>query len=130
MEFTTREFKAFRKDVNRALKNISKDYGVEIELGDIKYGTYDFDLKMNVTKNDGKINGKQMIFEQQCKMYGFDKTDYMREFTANGKRYKLVGFNESSPKNNCSIICLKNGKQYKCNNEIIKRAFANEKIAG
>lgn len=124
MEFNKKGFEQFRNDVEVVLKSVAEKHGVEIECGKISYSSFDFTMQLKVTKNDGDIDGKKAVFEQECIFFGFKPEDYNREFMADGKKFKLVGFNRKSPKNNCSIYCVQDGKTYKCNDEMVKRAFA------
>lgn len=105
------------------MKLVAEKYGIEIECGKISYSSFDFSMQLIVTKNDGNVDGKKAIFEQECRYFGFKPDDYNREFRANGKSFKLKGFNRKSPKNNCSIYCIDDGKTNKCNDETVKRAF-------
>lgn len=123
MEFNKRGFELFRNDVEAALKMVAEKHGVEIECGKISYSNFDFTMQLKATKNDSGVDGKKAIFEQECILFGFKPEDYNREFRANGKKFKLIGFNLKSPKNNCSIYCIDDGKTYKCNDEMVKRAF-------
>lgn len=124
MEFNRRGFELFRNDVEAALKSVAEKHGIEIECGKISYSSFDFSMQLKVTKNDGNVDGKKAIFEQECVYFGFKPDDYNREFRSNGKSFKLIGFNRKSPKNNCSIYCIDDNKTYKCNDEMVKRAFA------
>lgn len=123
MEFNRGGFELFRNDVNAALKQVTTKHGVEIECGKISYTDFDFTMQLKVVKSDGYVDGKRGIFEQECTLFGFNPEDYNREFKADGKCFKLVGFNRKSPKNNCNIYCADDGKTYKCNDEMIKKAF-------
>ena len=123
MEFNRKGFEVFRVDVEAALKNVAEKHGVSIDCGKISYTEFDFNMQLKVTKNDGNTDGKKLLFEQDCILYGFSKEDYEREFFANGKQFKLVGFNRKSPKNCCSIYCITDGKTYQCSAEMVKRAF-------
>lgn len=123
MEFNKRGFECFKKDVDVALKEVAEKHGVSIDCGSITYSQFDFTMQLKVSKNDGNTDGKRMLFERDCVFYGFKKEDYEREFTSNGKRFKLVGFNTRSPKNCCSIYCITDGKQYKCSAEMVQRAL-------
>lgn len=123
MVFSKRGFELFRNDVEVALKAVAEKHKVEIECGKISYSDFDFSMQLKVIKNDSGGDGKKAIFEQECIYFGFKPNDYNREFKANGKSFKLIGFNRKSPKNNCSIYCIDDGKTYKCNDEVVKRAF-------
>ena len=126
MEFNRKGFESFRVDVEEALKSVAKKHGVTIECGKIGYTDFDFDMNLKVIKNDGNVDGKKEKFSNECTLYGFKPDDYEREFSANGKVYKLVGFNLKSPKNCCNIYCVSDGKTYKCGKEFIQRSFMNK----
>ena len=123
MEFNKKGFDLFREDVQKALKAVGEKHGVEIVCGKISYSAYDFEMKLQVTKNTATVDGKKLAFEAECMYYGFQKTDYNRQFTLDGKVFRLVGFNPRSPKNNCNIFCESDGKTYKCADFLVKRAF-------
>ena len=80
-------------------------------------------MKLQATKNTETVDGKRLAFEEECMYYGFQKTDYNRQFILDGKVFRLIGFNARSPKNNCSILCESDGKTYKCAASVVKRAF-------
>lgn len=126
MEFNKKGFGAFREDVQKALAEVADKHGVDIKCGKINYSAYNFTMQLDVTKNDENTDGKKAIFAQLCRVYGFEPSDYEREFTLNGRKFKLVGFNTKSPKNCCSIVDVFDGHTYKCNNEPVKRAFIVE----
>lgn len=126
MEFNKRGFDSFTKDVNEALKSVAEKHGVSIACGAISYSDYDFTMKLNVMKNDGITDGEKLLFEQECVLYGFSKSDYKREFTNGKKTFQLVGFNRRSPKNCCKIYCVTDGKIYKCSAEMVKWGFAKK----
>lgn len=125
MNFNKRGFEVFRADVKKALAEVEQKHGVKVECGSISYGTYDFNMKINVVKNDG-IDGNRKLFEQHCGKYGFEKDDYERVFDLEGTRFQLVGFNTKSPKNCCSIKRLHDGKIFKCTSATVKRNWVTE----
>lgn len=129
MEFNKRGFNAFKEDVNAALQEVAKKHGVTIELGKILYEDVNFEMKMHVTKSDEKTDGKRILFEQECRFYGFTADDYNKEFTLDGKRFQLIGFNPKAPKNCCSIYCMTDGHTYRTSAETVKRAFADNAVA-
>ena len=110
MEFTRAGFEEFRNDTLEALTEVAKKHGVKIELGNIKYDTYDFDMKMHVTKDEEDLDGNRLKFESECWRYGLKKSDYNREFIADGKKFRFVGFNNRARKNVCNLLCLINNK--------------------
>lgn len=123
MEFNRKGFESFRTDVEKALQEVAEKHGVTIDCGKIGYTNFDFNMQLKVTKNDSNTDGKKERFASECVLYGFKPDDYEREFTANGKKFQLVGFNLKSPKNCCSIYCVSDERTYKCGKEMIQRAF-------
>lgn len=120
MNFDKHGFDAFRADMNEALKLVGMKHGVKIELGSINYNEYEFNMKLNVIKNDNNVNGEREKFAHDCGYYGFRPEHYNIEFLLNGKPFRLVGFNLNKPKNNCNIVSLIDGKKYMCNDEPIR----------
>ena len=127
MNFNKAGFEAFRADLKNALKEVEEKHGISIDFGRISYTDYEFTMPLTAIRSDGNTDGKRMLFEQYCKLYGFAKEDYEREFTSDQKQFKLVGFNTRSPKNCCEIYCITNGKTYKCSADTVKHAFAAQK---
>lgn len=123
MEFNKSNFEAFRKDVEAALKEVSKKYEVEIKTGKIKYSEYDFTMEIKSVKINEDVNIQQEKFNQVCYLYNFTPDQYKVEFSSNGKVFQLVGFNTNKPKNCCSLYCVTDGKTYQCNDEMVRRAL-------
>lgn len=124
MNFTKTEFTNFRKDFKDALKEVESKYGITIDPEKITYDDFSFSMKIKATKNDKNCDGAKAEFERLCKHYGFLESDYGREFTIQGKTFKLTGFNTRSPKNCCKIIDT-NGRCYKCAADPVLRAFGH-----
>lgn len=123
MNFNGKEFENFRNDVSKALEEVAKKYQVEISTGKIKYSDFDFSMELKAVKQEDGLDGKQKEFEQHCFIFGFKPEHYKAEFTLQGDKFQLIGFNPRSPKNSCSIQSVTSGKQYKCSDETVKRAL-------
>lgn len=118
------DFKAFRKDVEKALAEISKQYGLNIHAGNITYDTTHFDLKLNCTRND--VNVEKINFNNQLlymRFYGFTEDDYQKEYVAGTKRYKIIGF---KPGNKYDVICRCGDKEYCCTHDSVLKAIGKE----
>lgn len=126
MNFNKSNFNVFREDVEAALRDVAKKHNIQITCGNISYTDIEFTLQLVCVNNMNGEDGKKLLFEKYCSFYGFKKSDYERKFYMDGKRFKLVGFNPNSPKNNCTIVCLNNGATYKCNDSVVKAAFATQ----
>ena len=94
------DLKAFRKDVEKALEEVSKKYGVDIQAGNIRYGENDLTLKLNVTRND--VDVEVMNFNSNVKYFSkLKEDDYGRIINIKGKDYALCGF---KPGNKFSVL--------------------------
>lgn len=126
MEFSNEEFKNFRKDVLNTLKIIEEKYSVTIDVGNIRYRAFDFDMKLNVVKNDTAVDGKRALFEQDCISYGFAASDYEKEFVLGKDKFKLIGFNRKARTNTCMLCRVSDGKMYTANEDIVKKALSSQ----
>ena len=121
--------KKFRDDFAQAVKSLEKEYDVSISLGSITYSDMDFTSKIIVkSTSEGakheKVENKKKEFTACAAMFGFKPEDYNREFTLQGKVFKLIGFNLNCRKNVCSIMEVATEKMFKCSEKAIP--FHNE----
>ena len=123
MEFNNKEFKNLRTDIESALQEVEKKYGIKLTCGAISYGVVDFTVKLNGVKNDGNTDGQKALFEERCRYYGFEPKDYERELVIGKNKYKLVGFNVKARTNPCEIQRVSTGQIYTCNPEMVRFGF-------
>ena len=117
------DFKAFRKDVNKALEEVAKKYGITLESGNISYDANSFTMKLNGKRGDVDVD--RINFENGVKyMPGITADDYRRQVKLNGKDYVIIGV---KPGNKFSIICERSdGKQYGFTLAAILQALGKE----
>ena len=123
MEFNKKNFDNFRRESEEALKEVAKKYGVEVKAGKISYTSFDFTLQLKVTNIVEGVNVEQEKFNRECRLYGFEESDYNATVILQGKEFELVGFNPRSPKNCCSIREVATGKTYKTSDTTVKRCI-------
>jgi len=116
MSFDKKTLNNFRNDLKEALAPLEDKYGIVTTQGNITYSEFQFGVKLTCTMEKEQ-------FEKDCRLYGFEPTDYMREFTHDGKVFRLVGFKYKSPKNNCKIQNVKTGAIFSCPDSMVKRCF-------
>lgn len=115
-EFTKKNLKALRIDVNNALVDVAKKHGIELKLGNTNYLTSEANLKLKAT-----IIGAET---EEEKAYKFNITwhkdatgDSLPEFGAifglGSKRFKIIGWNTRAPKYPINGIEQSSGKTYK-----------------
>jgi len=126
MDIKGSNFKKFRNDFASAVKQMEAEFGVTIKMGGVTYEPDGSAFVSKITVKNTQVNGvsfEQNDFNKHCEHYGFEAKDYNREFTLNGERLKLIGFNPRAPKNSCKIVSLVSGSNYKCSENVVKRAF-------
>lgn len=115
MEFTKSGFNEFREDVMAALDSVAKKHDVSIQIGNIRYTSSEFDMKIRV------INGfsddaeySESKFKHECGYFGFKPEDYNKVVIIDNQRFNFVGFNMKARKNVCLIMNPYNNKIYTC----------------
>ena len=64
-----------------------------------------------------------------ARMYGAE-FDVGFEFTDNGKKYRVTGFNTKRPKNDTELVRLDDGRLLKCNHDYVNRFAVQFSTAG
>lgn len=116
------QFKNFREDFQKALKELEQKYNVSIAGGNISYTDTEFTMKTTVKFNE--VNGKshdQAEFEKYCFMFGFKPEDYGRKAVNLGEEYTLIGFYPKKRKQPVKV--MKNDKCYIISEEKAKLLF-------
>lgn len=110
----------YRKAIDKALIAVGKELGLEFKCGSAEYSDYDFTIKLKGVVKTDTVDGRRELFRQQAPLFGFEADDYGREFVDNGKRYRFIGFNVRSKKNQCNILCLDNNITYSCHSSSVR----------
>jgi hypothetical protein len=82
-----------------ALKGIEKSTGVKFSFGAGRYMEDNATLKLIVStvSKGGEVNSPdKSLFEVYASSHGLKSTDFGREFTYGGQKYKLVGYKPKS----------------------------------
>lgn len=121
--FNSQNLKAFRNDFDKAVEDLQKQYGVKIQIGNISFNDLKFTTKMTVTSNGTNKSGKdldQLEFERNCFFYGFEKSDYRKEFSDGKRTFRLIGFNTRSRKMPLIIQDVVTNQKYNSNDNSVK----------
>lgn len=105
------DFKAFRKDLDKAMEEVAKKYGITLKSGNISYDENTFSVKVMAERADVDIQKAKFIENiKYMKFYGFTENDYKAKVEINGKTYTIIGF---KPGNKYDVVAERNdGKQY------------------
>lgn len=126
MNFTSKEFNEFRKDLIEATKELSEKYKVTIQAGSISYNDLSFDLKLKVTKNEEGLDIEKEQFLKNARYYGLDESDYLKTVTIQGRQFELYGINPRAKSQPCLIRDVKNDGHYKCSLEVYNKAAGKD----
>ncbi len=104
-------FMKFRNDVEEALADIAKQYGLNIKAGNISYDENEFKLQLKCERSD--IDVTKTKFAQDLlymKRFGFTEDDYKREVVISNKKHIITGFKPGNKYDVCTE--REDGKKY------------------
>ncbi len=103
------DMKKFRKDVEKALSDVAKQYGVSIEAGNIRYSSNDLTLQLKATRSDKDVQ-KEKFLSTVNFMPGFAADDYLRKVKIDKHTFIINGF---KPGNKYDVeLTRDDGKMY------------------
>lgn len=118
-------FKAFRKDLDKAMEGLAKQYGITLKAGNISYDDNTFTVKVMAERTDVDVQKTQFMSNLMfMKWYGFTENDYKAKVVMNGKTYTLIGF---KPGNKYDVVAERSdGKQFALVAEQVIKAMGRE----
>jgi replication initiation and membrane attachment protein DnaB len=123
--FTRPELTDFRADFDKAVKDLSKQYNVTIQLKTISFARDEFHTKMVVNRlgAEGKpVNKDREYFLSLAEFYGLSKLDLGKVIVHAGKTYTISGLNPKATKN-LIILTTSNGKSVSGSVALVKRCL-------
>jgi len=90
-KFTKSNLPVIRKAMNRVLKPVEELFGISIDLGSCRFRLHEssFKLKLSTFTEDGVDQGAQDNFMHYAIYRGFDKEDFGRDFTKDGRQIQF-----------------------------------------
>ena len=119
------DFKAFRKDVEAALSEVSKKYGINIASGNIRYDETSFTMQLKCERADMDVAKQNFISNLRYMKYlGFEEDDYLRAISIDGNNYTITGFKPGNKYN----VCLEraDGKGYAFTSDAVLLALGRK----
>ena len=100
-------FKLIRADIDSALAEVSKKYGISLKGGAISYSDYEFKMKLTASieskeSKEVETEKSKRNWEDVCNMLPEmkDKKDWFgKKIQSKGKVLKVVGYSWNKPKN-------------------------------
>lgn len=112
--FNKENLKELKKAINNSLGLIGRTFGIEIKLGSVSYGEYNFTgkLEANLESKDGEIFTKEAVaYKKYCTTYGLEPDWLGKEFKYKTKTYKVIGLSPSA--RTYPVICSSGDSTYK-----------------
>lgn len=117
--FNRGNLEGIRKDIDEALKAVAIKHNVSFDLGGIGFEPLKFTVKLTASIGDGKEYLKTQ-FEKVCGIFDIPKDWYGKEFTHQGRRYRITAINTRARKMPMEYEEIDNGKGYKCAVDYLK----------
>jgi hypothetical protein len=120
---------ALRRDINRALEQVGKDYKVKIAARNAKYTEEmaTFQLEVSAIRDDGTAATKQEVdFKKWYGYYGLHLSDLGRELTTTDGIIKITGTNSNSDKYPILAKNLNTGQDMKFPIKLIRELIRSE----
>ena len=126
-QFNGSNLDLLRADINAALRQISEKHGINMSIGTMSYSSnkttcrITMETKRVVGTSSNPSKNADAVY---LSMFDLPANAFEREFSIQGTVFKLVGLKPNRPKNPCSIERVKDGKQFKCGEHVLKNALA------
>lgn len=119
------------KDIEAALAEVAKKHGVTIQYAGGRFQDTSLAMKLEVKVADPEVQAKaaQIEFASLAPLFRLTGAHYGREFTAQGKRYRLVGFQPRKRKYPIRAHDIAAGKDILFSEMIIDRILLQDKAA-
>ncbi len=117
-QFDKSNLKVVRGLINAALTDALAQHGLTATIGNITYSDADFKCKLTVSCGSNEDAAKRE-FEKNAFLFGLKPDDYGRDFSFNGKMFKLVAIKPRSTK--YPLVGIDSaGKRYKFPEHAVK----------
>jgi len=126
MEFTRKNLKEIRADIDEALVGVGEKYGIELSAKNASFtpNTCTFKLELGVVGSDGVTSSKEAeSYKVNAGLFGLDPNWLGETFTANGKTFKVIGLNTRAKKYPVVVQEVGSDGRYKFSAEGVVRAF-------
>jgi hypothetical protein len=118
MEFNRTTCGVVERDILAALKTVEEKHGITIRReGGGRYAPdgsdFTFKLKCQVVGASGENVAEKAAFERAASLFGFKPEHYNKEFTSNGERYRITGFNFRAKRMPIQAVRVRDGAAFK-----------------
>ena len=118
-----------KQEVLEAIKPLEAKHNVQFGFKGGTIGNDSASLKLEVAtvSRDGVVKtGEYSEFQVLAKFYGFEETDFGKEFLSNGTKYRISGLKSRRKKFPISATRVSDGATFKFATETVLRALGKE----
>ena len=120
-KFNKSNLNTIRKDLEKALAEVSKKHNIGLEIGNISFENSKFTTKLTATIGDGS-EYERSNFERKSFIYDMPKGWYGKTFTSNGQTFEITGINTRASKSPINFRDIKTQGNYKGTPDFVKSA--------
>lgn len=113
-------WKEFLEDFKKSVEGVSQKYNVTLNPKTIRYDDTTFRFTVEGVRNQEGKDTERVLFEKHCLSFGVSPSDYRKELTMGGKKYKLIGFNPRARKFPL-LLEGENGEKMKSSTLVLRR---------
>lgn len=128
-------FNALRPILAQAARDLGDTLGINVALGSASYARDEasgsIKLELSAVAADGTVLTKEAShFRQEAHFHGFKPDDLGREFTSNGKRFRVSGLRTKARTKPILAVEVATGKEYIWPADTVKLYLGRETPAG
>lgn len=118
MKFNNAGCDIVERDIFAALKAVEEKHGIQIKReGGGRFApdgtTFTFKIKCQVLGEGGENVAEKAAFERSAPLFGFKPEHYGREFTSNGEKFRITGFNYRARRMPIQAVRVRDGAGFK-----------------
>lgn len=124
-KFTKSTLPQLRAAMSVALKSVEEQFAISIELGSCRFRPHEssFKLKLSTLTEDGVDEAALDNFMRYALSRGFDKEDFGKDFTKDGRQFKIVGWTNRRHRYPVDVREIATGTGWKFGVESVLRAL-------
>ena len=114
-QFTKDNLRQMNAEIEQAIKDVTKKYGVEVKLGNTRFSGSNASTKFELMtiSDSGDVMTKEATDFNRYKNYKGIRANLGDSFQYGGKTYTIVGYKPRSHKYPILAKCSNDGKTYK-----------------
>lgn len=129
-EMTRANVKILREEMDQALAEVGKHYGVKFQTGSIRFYDKDFHVKVecHILNTAGLSEAKKEDFELYCRAVGLKPEHFNQTFTSQNEVYRITGINLRAKKYPINAVRVRDDREFKFPAHTIQRKLSSAEV--